>query len=133
RGGRSYFPRGRQAHMITTSPPRRWSALAPMAMLAAGWLAACTPSAPADPRAAALDQAIPAAMQRASVPGAIVGLSQDGRPPYVRTFGVRDTATREPMATDLYMRIGSNTKAFTVTALLILADQGKLRLDDPIE
>jgi len=126
--------------MSTASTPRRWRALAPviaplampMAMLAAGLLAACTPSAPADPRAAALDQAIPAAMQRASVPGAIVGLWQDGRAPYVRTFGVRDTATREPMATDLYMRIGSNTKAFTVTALLILADQGKLRLDDPI-
>ena len=69
----------------------------------------------------------------ASVPGAIVGIWQDGREPYVRAFGVRDTATRQPMATDLYMRIGSNTKAFTVTAILMLADQGKLGLDDPID
>ena len=37
------------------------------------------------------------------------------------------------MATDLYMRIGSNTKAFVVTAILMLADQGKLGLDDPID
>ena len=37
------------------------------------------------------------------------------------------------MATDLYMRIGSNSKAFTVTAILMLADQGKLGLDDPID
>lgn len=84
-------------------------------------------------RDAALDKAIPAAMRRASVPGAIVGIWQDGRAPYVRTFGVRDTATRQPMATDLYMRIGSNSKAFTVTAVLMPADQGKLGLGDPID
>jgi D-alanyl-D-alanine carboxypeptidase len=87
---------------------------------------------PAGERAAALDKAIPLAMQRASVPGAIVGIWQDGSEPYVRAFGVRDTATGETMAPDLYMRIGSNSKTFTVTALLMLADQGKLGLDDPI-
>src|SRR5829696_8256573 len=37
------------------------------------------------------------------------------------------------MAPDLYMRIGSTTKTFTVTAILMLADQGKLGLDDPID
>src|SRR5262249_8042775 len=46
---------------------------------------------------------------------------------------VRDTASGEPMTTDLSMRIGSNSRAFTVTALLQLVDQGKLRLDDPID
>src|SRR5215204_7770964 len=56
----------------------------------------------------------------ATIPGAIVGIWQDGREPYVRAFGVRDAATRQPMATDLYMRIGSNSKAFTVTAILML-------------
>jgi CubicO group peptidase (beta-lactamase class C family) len=80
-----------------------------------------------------LDKAIPAAMERASVPDAIVGIWQDGRQSYVRAFGVRDTASRQPMTTDLYMRIGSNSKAFTVTAILMLADQSKLRLDDPID
>ena len=30
------------------------------------------------------------------------------------------------------MRIGSTSKSFTITAILMLADQGKLRLDDPI-
>src|SRR5262245_13856103 len=82
---------------------------------------------------AALAEAIRSGMQRASIPGAIVGVWHEGQPPYVRAFGVRDTATGEPMATDLYMRIGSNTKAFVVTAILMLADQGKLGLDDPID
>ena len=112
---------------------RRRCTRAIMATVTAGVLAGCNVSGPADQRADALDKAIPAAMQRASVPGAIVGIWQDGRAPYVRAFGVRDTATRQPMATDLYMRIGSNSKTFTVTALLMLADQGKLGLDDPID
>src|SRR5262249_43142481 len=50
-----------------------------------------------------------------------------------RAFGVRDTASGEPMTTGLYMRIGSNTKAFVVTGILMLADQGKLGLDDPVD
>jgi CubicO group peptidase (beta-lactamase class C family) len=45
---------------------------------------------------------------------------------------VRDTATRQPMATDLSMRIGSNSKTFTVTSILMLAEQGKLGLDEAI-
>jgi D-alanyl-D-alanine carboxypeptidase len=107
------------------------------ALVAAAMAAAFLPAAPApsqgDERAADLDRAIPAAMERASVPGAIVGIWQDGREPYVRAFGVSDTATRKPMTTDLYMRIGSTTKTFTVTAILMLADQGRLGLDDPID
>jgi D-alanyl-D-alanine carboxypeptidase len=104
-----------------------------MTTLATALLAACNAARAAEERAAALDAAIPAAMQKASVPGAIVGIWQDGRAPYVRAFGVRDTATRQPMATDLYVRIGSNSKTFTVTSLLMLAEQGKLGLDDPID
>ncbi|HUO40897.1 MAG TPA: serine hydrolase domain-containing protein, partial [Mycobacterium sp.] len=40
--------------------------------------------------------------------------------------------TRAPMKADFYSRIGSETKTFTVTAVLQLADEGKLALDDPI-
>jgi D-alanyl-D-alanine carboxypeptidase len=84
-------------------------------------------------RDAALDAAIAAAMARAPIPGMIVGIWQDGQDPYVRAVGVRDTATAQPMTTDLHMRIGSVTKSFTVTSILMLADQGKLNLDDPID
>lgn len=86
-----------------------------------------------DKRDWALSTAIREGKEKASVPGVIVGIWQDGWEPYVRAFGVCDTATRQPMATNLYMRIGSNTKAFVGTAILILADQRKLGLDDPID
>jgi D-alanyl-D-alanine carboxypeptidase len=114
-----------------------FSRIVGFALVGAAMAAACVPAAraasSADERAAALDNAIPAAMERASIPGAIVGIWQDGLEPYVRAFGVRDTATRQPMAPDLYMRIGSTSKTFTVTAILMLADMGKLGLDDPID
>ena len=79
-----------------------------------------------------LAEFVPKAMEQASIPGAIIGIWQDGATPYVQAFGVRDTATGEPMATDLHMRIGSVTKTFVTTAVLQLVDQGKVGLDDPI-
>jgi len=106
----------------------RWS----MTLLV-GLVSMSSQQSAASSREAALDKAIPAAMTRASIPGAIVGVWQDGREPYVRAFGVRDTATGQPMTTDLYMRIGSTTKTFTVTAILMLVDQGKIGLDDPVD
>jgi D-alanyl-D-alanine carboxypeptidase len=104
-------------------------------LLAAAVLAALivvAPATAASPRDAALTSSIRAALTDASAPGAIVGVWQPGRAPYVRTFGVRSTTTRRPMSTNLYMRIGSETKTFTITALLQLVEQGKISLDDPI-
>ncbi|HEY7061499.1 MAG TPA: serine hydrolase domain-containing protein [Chloroflexota bacterium] len=83
--------------------------------------------------AAWLTDVIRRALVPTSIPGAIVGVWQDGQPPYVRAFGVQDTTTDQPMTPDLYMRIGSNTKSFTTTAILQLVDQGKIGLDDPID
>jgi D-alanyl-D-alanine carboxypeptidase len=84
-----------------------------------------------DALARRLDAAINQAMTAAGVPGAIVGVwGPDGD--YIRAFGVADKTTRAPMKTDFYSRIGSVTKTFTVTAVLQLADQGELGLDDAI-
>jgi D-alanyl-D-alanine carboxypeptidase len=78
-----------------------------------------------------LDEAVDKAMDQAGVPGAIIGIwGPDGD--YVRTPGVADQAGGTQMSTDFYHRIGSQTKTFTITGLLQLADQGKLALDDPI-
>ncbi|MFE3205331.1 serine hydrolase domain-containing protein [Embleya sp. NPDC059237] len=81
---------------------------------------------------ARLDEVIAQTRRETGVPGVTVGLWFPGRGSYVRSTGVADTATGAPMTPDLYMRIGSETKTFTVTALLELVDEGRLRLDDPI-
>ncbi|MFE7418260.1 serine hydrolase domain-containing protein [Rhodococcus sp. NPDC057529] len=116
--------------MARTSSVRRLAAV--LAVLATG-LAGCGESddAPVLPDAQ-LTETIPTAMENASVPGAIVGVWQDGAAPYVQAFGVRDTVTGDPMAPDLFMRVGSLTKTFTTTAVLQLVDEGKVGLDDPI-
>ncbi|MEU9014350.1 serine hydrolase domain-containing protein [Streptomyces sp. NPDC048479] len=79
-----------------------------------------------------LDKAVTQVMREAHVPGVTVGLWAPGKGSYVRAFGVADKATGAPMSTGLNMRLGSETKTFTVTALLMLVDQGKVSLDDPI-
>ncbi|MFF4324261.1 serine hydrolase domain-containing protein [Streptomyces sp. NPDC001568] len=82
--------------------------------------------------AAQLDAAVKKVLAQAAVPGVMVALSAPGKGEYVRSFGVADKVTKAPMTTDLNMRIGSETKTFTVTALLQLVDQGRVGLDDPI-
>ncbi|MFF1408743.1 serine hydrolase domain-containing protein [Streptomyces sp. NPDC058289] len=79
-----------------------------------------------------LDDAIRKVMDEAKVPGVQVALSAPGKGAYVRAFGVADKATGAPMTDGLNMRIGSETKTFTVTAMLKLVDEGKIGLDDPI-
>ncbi|MFE0046180.1 serine hydrolase domain-containing protein [Streptomyces albireticuli] len=82
--------------------------------------------------AAKLDTAVRRTMDEARVPGVIVGLWAPGKGSYVRAFGVADKTTGAPMRPDLHVRIGSETKTFTVTALLRLVDRGKVGLDDAI-
>ncbi|SEB98683.1 serine hydrolase [Streptomyces sp. TLI_105] len=82
--------------------------------------------------AARLDRAVQDVMKETGVPGVTVGLSAPGKGTYIRSFGIADKATGQPMNPGLYMRIGSETKTFTVTALLELVDRGKVSVDDPI-
>ncbi|WP_330331782.1 beta-lactamase family protein [Streptomyces sp. NBC_00536] len=79
-----------------------------------------------------LDAAVQRVMHEANVPGVSVGLWTPDKGQYVRSFGVADKASGQKMTQDLHIRIGSETKTFTVTALLQLVDQGKAGLDDPI-
>ncbi|MCH0565781.1 MULTISPECIES: serine hydrolase [unclassified Streptomyces] len=82
--------------------------------------------------AARLDAAVRQVMRTTGVPGVIVGLWMPGQPGYARAFGVADKGTGAPMTTDMHMRIGSETKTFTVTGILQLVDQGEVGLDDPV-
>jgi D-alanyl-D-alanine carboxypeptidase len=81
---------------------------------------------------ATLDATIQHIMRKADIPGVIVGLWRPGRCEYVRAFGLADTKTDRDMTPDLLMRIGSETKTFTATALLELVDDHRVGLDDPI-
>ena len=67
-----------------------------------------------------------------AVPGAAVAIVKDGRVVLARGYGVRSLARREPVDSLTRFGIASNTKAFTASALMILAERGKLKLDEPV-
>jgi CubicO group peptidase (beta-lactamase class C family) len=69
---------------------------------------------------------------RGKIPGAIVLIQQHGTPVYFEKFGVRDVATKLPMTDDTIFRLYSMSKPVTSVAAMMLVDDGKLRLDDPI-
>ncbi|MEU6883413.1 serine hydrolase domain-containing protein [Streptomyces sp. NPDC046712] len=92
----------------------------------------CPPDGFGPELTARLDKAIEDARVQAGIPGLVVGLWMPGKGSYVRATGVADKVTGKPMTKDVFVRIGSETKTFTVTALLKLVDDGKVRLDDPI-
>ncbi|MET7680631.1 serine hydrolase domain-containing protein [Streptomyces sp. NPDC005423] len=79
-----------------------------------------------------IDAAVQHVMKQADVPGVNVGIWTPDKGQYVKSFGVADRSSGKKMSSDLYLRIGSETKTFTVTALLELVDQGKIGLDDTI-
>ncbi len=66
------------------------------------------------------------------IPGAIVLIQQHGKPVYHEFFGVRDAATKQPMTDDTIFRLFSLTKPITSVAAMMLVDEGKIKLDDPV-
>ena len=66
------------------------------------------------------------------IPGAVVLIQQHGKPVYFESFGVRDVATGLPMTADSIFRLYSMTKPITSVAAMLLVDDGKLSLGDPV-
>jgi D-alanyl-D-alanine carboxypeptidase len=71
-------------------------------------------------------------LHRQELPGAIVGVQQGDRAPWIIARGHANLQSLRPMRTDEHVRIGSVTKAFVTTLLLRLAQEGKLSLGEPI-
>jgi CubicO group peptidase (beta-lactamase class C family) len=71
-------------------------------------------------------------IKQAKIPGAVVLIRQHGKPVYSRYFGVRDVVSGQPMTADTIFRIFSMTKPITSVAAMMLIDDGKMKLDDPV-
>ena len=66
------------------------------------------------------------------IAGAVVLIQQHGKPVFMQSFGVRDPATGVPMTSDTIFRIYSMSKPITSVAAMMLVEQGRLKLDDPV-
>lgn len=106
--------------------------LALVACLASG-AATAQPSPALDPaRLARIDQWIERLITTNRIPGASALIVKDGRIVYEKAWGVRDVETKAPLRSDDLFRIASQTKAITSVAVLMLWEEGRFGLDEPV-
>ena len=105
------------------------------ALLSIAPLRAQEPAADAAALPAALrdfDQRVERVLQTFDVPGIAVAIVKDGQVVLARGYGVREAGKPEKVDADTMFAIASITKGFTATALTMLADDGRLSLDDRV-
>ena len=83
-------------------------------------------------RLARIDAMLTEAVADGDIPGAVALVARNGKIVYHKAFGMADNESGRKMKTDDIFRIASQTKAITGTAVMILWEEGKFRLDDPI-
>jgi len=71
-------------------------------------------------------------IEKGKIPGAVALVARKGRIAYFESLGARDPETRAPMTRDAIFRIYSMTKPFTSVAVMMLQEEGRLVLNDPI-
>jgi D-alanyl-D-alanine carboxypeptidase len=81
---------------------------------------------------AQLDSIIRNAVTEKHIIGLSVGVMQNGKVVFTRAYGTRNLETREPVTPQTMFAIGSVTKQFTCSALLMLNEQNKLSLGDRV-
>lgn len=82
--------------------------------------------------AAQLDSTIAKAVADKHLVGLSVGVMQNGKVVLAKGYGVRDLATKASVTPQTMFAIGSVTKQFTCSAMLMLAEEKKLSLSDPV-
>ena len=107
------------------------SLLLPVTMLGAQARATATPAFDAI-RLARVDSMVIRLVAQQKLPGAVVMLVKDGAVAYHKAFGYRDMATKAPLRRDDIFRIASQSKAITSLAAMMLWEEGKFQLDEPI-
>ena len=76
--------------------------------------------------------ALQAHIDAGDVAGVVAAVARDGKLVYFEALGQRDLQTRDPMPQDALFRLYSMTRSITSTAAMILWEEGKFQLDDPI-
>jgi D-alanyl-D-alanine carboxypeptidase len=83
-------------------------------------------------RADEVDGYLEQQLRRLHVPGASLAVVRDGRIVKARGYGLASLELNVPATAATVYELGSNTKQFTAAAVLMLAEEGRLRLDDPV-
>lgn len=105
------------------------------AVVAAGQAQAVIPvaRAVADPESVSrIDRFLERYIHENRVGGLVALVLQDGEPVYEKALGWRDEETDSPMTSDVIFRIASQTKAITSAAIMMLVEEGRIRLGENV-
>lgn len=83
-------------------------------------------------RLARIDAMCQEAVTQGQVPGVVALVARNGKIVFHKAYGLADVAGGRAMKTDDIFRIASQSKAITSTAVMMLWEEGKFRMDDPI-
>src|SRR5436309_1006121 len=81
---------------------------------------------------AVIDKDVRDTIEAWHVPGLAIAVVQNDKVIFLKGYGIKETGKTQPVTADTLFEIGSTTKAFTATAMGMLADEKKLSWDDPI-
>src|SRR2546423_7796108 len=79
-----------------------------------------------------IDSLLQQAIQQGTLPGVVAIVANKDRILYHSAFGLMDVGKRKPMQKDSIFRMASMTKPVTSAAVMMLKEEGKLSLDDPV-
>jgi CubicO group peptidase (beta-lactamase class C family) len=81
---------------------------------------------------AKIDELVNAEMQRQKIPGVSLAIVKDGKPFLVKGYGFANLELQVPVKPETVFQSGSVGKQFTATAVMLLVEEGKIKLDDSI-
>lgn len=79
-----------------------------------------------------IDQLVNSYIQKGQLNGGVALIVRDGKVAYYKAFGYNNAENKQPLQKDAIFRIASQTKAITSVAVMMLFEEGKFLLDDPI-
>ncbi len=83
-------------------------------------------------RLARIDRVLQEGVDSSWIAGAVALVLRDGQVVYERAVGWADREARRPMTTDAILRIASQSKAITSAAVMMLVEEGRIALGDPV-
>ncbi|HZS05166.1 MAG TPA: serine hydrolase domain-containing protein [Blastocatellia bacterium] len=83
-------------------------------------------------RTGAIDEYVKAEMQKQHIPGLSLAVVKDGQIAYARGYGFANVEHQVPASPETVFQSGSVGKQFTATAVMMLVEEGKIKLDDKI-
>lgn len=127
----------RAARAVSRSISITIGCVAALVLASAAYAQSLSPTAPeqvglSSDRLARIDAVLGEHIDDGKLPGAVVMIARHGKLAYAESFGARDPEAQAPMQNDAIFRIYSMTKPLVSVAAMILVEEGRMQLADPV-